>query len=255
MLQIKKVSCLFGGLAAIDDVSLSIEEGELVGLMGPNGAGKTTLFNIIHNFVSPTQGDVYLKGEKITGLFPHEVTRKGIVRTFQNVRIFEHLNVIQNIEVAVPIAGRLSFWQELLPVNRGKWAKRFIRKRAVNCLEMVGLCSVAEKNVSSLTFGQQRLLGIARAIAADPKILLFDEPSAGLNQDETFALCGVIQQINREGVAVFIIEHDIGMLMNIAHRIIVLSKGKKIMEGTPGQVKREDKVMQAYFGRKKECFA
>jgi len=212
MLQVRGVSCHFGGLVALDDVSLRIEEGELVGLMGPNGAGKTTLFNIISGFIHPTKGNVYFKGEKITHLSPHVITRKGLVRTFQDVRIFNHLNATQNVEVAVP--GR---------------------------------------SASSLTFGQQRLLGIARAVALKPQILLLDEPSAGLNQDETDTLSETIRRIHRKEVTIFIIEHDIGMLMSLAQRIIVLNRGRKIMEGSPEEVREEKLVIEAYFGGRKKC--
>jgi len=229
LLQVKQISRFFGGLIALEDVSLEIKEGELVGLMGPNGAGKTTLFNIINNFIPPTKGSVYFKGEEITGLPPHEITKKGLVRTFQNVRVFEHLDVLENVEVAVPENER------------------------IECLKIVGLSHLARRSSSSLTFGQQRLLGIARALACRPQILLLDEPSAGLNKYETMALFKVIQEIHAKKVAIFIIEHDIGMLMDLAQKIIVLDKGRKIMEGTPDEVKGEEKVLEAYFGRKKKC--
>lgn len=253
MLQVKGVSCFFGGLVAIDNVSLEVGNRELVGLMGPNGAGKTTLFNIINSFIHPARGKVYLKGEDITGLPTHQITKRGLVRTFQNIRIFEHLNVLGNVEVGVPESKRTGFYQTLFFASKVRLIDKFVRERAIRCLEVVGLSHLAQKGVSSLTFGQQRLLGIARALACEPEILLLDEPSAGLNQDETLALSGVIQEIHRDGVAIFIIEHDIGMLMNLARRIIVLNKGKKIMEGTPDKIREEDKVIQAYFGRKRKC--
>jgi len=253
VLQVKKVSRFFGGLVAVDNVSLKIGEGELVGLMGPNGAGKTTLFNIINSFISPTKGSIYFKGENITGLPPHKIARKGLVRTFQDIRIFEHLSVLENVEVAVPENEEVGFWTNLFPTSKARLIQRSVKEKAMGCLELVGLSHLAERDVSSLTFGQQRLLGIARALAQRPQILLFDEPSAGLNHSETLALSGVIQEIHKKGVAIFIIEHDIGMLMNLARRIIVLDKGKKIMEGTPDQIKEEDKVIEAYFGRNKRC--
>lgn len=254
MLQVKKVSCYFGGLIALDNISLQVKEGELVGLMGPNGAGKTTLFNIISNFISPAKGNVYLKGEDITNLPSYQITKKGLVRTFQNIRIFEHLSTLENIEVAVPEGEKIGFWQGIFPTSKTRSINQLVRKRATKCLESVGLSHLIKGYARFLTFGQQRLLAIARALACQPEILLLDEPSAGLNQDETLALSGVIQQINQGKVAIFIIEHDIGMLMNLAQRIIVLDKGKKIMEGTSDEVKEEEKVLKAYFGKRKKCF-
>jgi len=253
LLQVKQVSRFFGGLIALEDVSLEIKEGELVGLMGPNGAGKTTLFNIINNFIPPTKGSVYFKGEEITGLPPHEITKKGLVRTFQNVRVFEHLDVLENVEVAVPENERIGLWQSMFPLPKTRLISEFIKNRAIECLKIVGLSHLARRSSSSLTFGQQRLLGIARALACRPQILLLDEPSAGLNKYETMALFKVIQEIHAKKVAIFIIEHDIGMLMDLAQKIIVLDKGRKIMEGTPDEVKGEEKVLEAYFGRKKKC--
>lgn len=253
MLQVKEISHRFGGLVALDNVSLKIEEGELVGLMGPNGAGKTTLFNIISGFISPTKGDVYLRGEKITDLSPHLITQKGIVRTFQDVRVFEHLSVVENVEVAVPEGRNAGLWRGIFPTLKTRLIKEFIRERAMECIRLVGLSSVATGNATSLTFGQQRLLGIARAVASKPKILLLDEPSAGLNQDETATLSEVIRKIHAKGVTIFIIEHNIGMLMNLVRRIIVLDRGRKIIEGTPEKVREEKLLIEAYFAGRRRC--
>jgi len=255
MLQVENISCRFGGLVALDNVSLEVKKKELVGLMGPNGAGKTTLFNIITGFISPTSGKVYLKGEDITNLPPHLITRRGLARTFQNVRVFEHLNVLQNVEVAVSEGERVGLLSALFPTSFSRHIKRYVKDRAYECLKLLGLESFAKKDATSLTFGQQRLLGIARAIASNPKILLLDEPSAGLNQNETFFLSSAIKRICREGTSIFIIEHDIDMLMDVAQRIIVLDRGKKIAEGTPDKVREEELVLQAYFGRRRRCLA
>lgn len=212
-------------------------------MMGPNGAGKTTLFNIISGFISPDRGRVYLRGEEITSLSPYIIARKGLVRTFQDARTFERLTVLENIEIAIPRRRNSVF--------ASKSIGKFIRTRAKEFLELIGLSKLQERSAASLTFGQQRLLGIARALASEPDILLLDEPSAGLNQEETSALLKVIKEIHRKGITIFIIEHNIGMLMRVAERIIVLDKGRKIMEGAPEEVKREEKVLEAYFGRKR----
>lgn len=253
MLQVQEVCCRFGGLLALDNVSLTINKGELVGLMGPNGAGKTTLFNIITGFISPAKGQVYLKGKEITTLPPHLIAKEGLARTFQDARVFEHLNVIQNVEVAVNERKNTGFLGGLLSFSGKLQIREFIRKEAMESLKLVGMEDFSSKNAISLTFGQQRLLGIARALASDPQMLLLDEPSAGLNQDETRALSETIRTICKKGVTVFIIEHDIDMLMSLAERIVVLDRGRKIMEGTPRQVRDEKMVVDAYFGRRREC--
>jgi branched-chain amino acid transport system ATP-binding protein len=252
MLEVKAVSCHFGGLVALDNVSLKVGENELVGLMGPNGAGKTTLFNVINSFVSPTRGKIYLKGEEITSLAPHIITRKGLVKTFQDIRVFGWLDVLENVEVAVPETTNIGFWRGMLPNRKARVITEFVKLRAGECLDLVGLSGLQDRNAHSLTFGQQRLLGVARALACEPKILLLDEPSSGLNQEETEVLAGVIREIHRKNIAIFVIEHHIGMLMNLAQRIIVLDRGKKIMEGTPDEVREEERVIEAYFGEKKK---
>ena len=253
MLEVKGVSRYFGGLVALEDVFLEVREGEIVGLMGPNGAGKTTLFNVITNLIPPSKGEVYFKREKITGLAPHEVARKGIVRTFQNVRVFEHLTVLENVEVAVPENNRTGFLQVMFPFFKLNSLNGFIEEKAYTYLKIVGLAHLARKNSSSLTFGQQRLLGIARALACEPEFLLFDEPSAGLNRQEISELLKVIENIHQRGTTIFIIEHNIGMLMSLAQRIIVLDRGKKILEGTPERIREEKKILDIYFGRREKC--
>jgi len=250
MLQVENVSCHFGGLVALDNVSLQVREDEVVGLMGPNGAGKTTLFNIMTNFLPPTKGKVYFKGEEITHLRPHEIIRKGLARTFQNIRIFGRLTVLENVEVAVPESREVGLWAGIFPTSGKRQVLERIKIKGMECLELIGLSKMRERKASSLNFGQQRLLGIARALACQPDILLLDEPSSGLNQSETDLLAEVIRRIQREEVAVLIIEHDIRMLMNLAGRLIVLDRGRKIMEGTPREVREEKAVIEAYFGKK-----
>ena len=254
MLKVKGISCYFGGVAALVNVSLTVGDKELVGIMGPNGAGKTTLFNVISNFVSPAKGKVYLKEEEITHLSPYIIVRKGLARTFQDVRVFNHLTVLKNVEIAVPENRSIGFWRGIFPTFKGKLINRFVKNVAIECLELVGLSDLQNKSSQSLTFGQQRLLGIARALASRPYILLLDEPSAGLNQNETNALLEVIRKIHGRNIAILIIEHNISMLMRLTQRIVVLDRGKKIMEGTPNEIREEEKVMKAYFGRK-ECLA
>ncbi len=253
MLQVKSVSCQFGGLKVLNRVTLEVNQGELVGLMGPNGAGKTTLFNIISGFLTPVEGEIYLKGERITYLPPHLITRKGLVRTFQNVRIFKHLSVIENVEVAIPQSHEIGLLRGLFPTPKTKTIRQLVKEKALEYVHLVGLSQVALRNADSLTFGQQRLLGIARAIALAPEILLLDEPSAGLNRKETEALSEIIKKIHSKGVTIFIIEHDISMLMDLAQRIIVLDRGKKITEGSPEKIKEEKTVIEAYFGERRKC--
>lgn len=255
MLEVRRVSRFFGGIVALDDISLEVKKGEIMGLMGPNGAGKTTLFNVITSLIPPSKGEVYFKKEKITGLPPHRITRKGLVRTFQNVRVFEHLNLLENVEVAVPENNRIGFLQASFHLFKPNSINQFIREKAYECLKMVGLVHLAKKSPLSLTFGQQRLLGIARALACEPEFLLLDEPFAGLNNKESLALFGVIRDIYQKGVSIFIIEHNIKMLLQLAQRIIVLDKGKKIMEGTPEQVKEEKRILEIYFGERKNVLS
>lgn len=218
--------------------------------MGPNGAGKTTLFNIISGFISPIRGKVYLKEEEITSLPPYLIARKGLVRTFQDARTFDRLTVLENVEVAIPDNGDINSKRKIFPFFKTMLVNKFIRMRAREYLGLVGLSDLQNRSARSLTFGQQRLLGIARALACQPNILLLDEPSAGLNQDETNALLKVIKEIHKRNITIFIIEHNISMLISLVERIIVLDKGRKIMEGTPEEIKKEEIVLESYFGRK-----
>jgi len=250
MLQIENICCHFGGLIALDNVSFQVKEKEVVGLMGPNGAGKTTLFNIITSFLPPTKGKICFKGKEITHFKPHEIIRKGLSRTFQDIRIFEHLTVRENVEVAVPESREIGLWTGMFPTSGKKLILERIRSKALESLRWVGLSEMRERTASSLNFGQQRLLGIARALSCQPDILLLDEPSSGLNPSETDLLTEIIKRIQRKGIAFLVIEHDIRMLMNLVGRLIVLDRGRKIMEGSPQEVREEKAVIEAYFGKK-----
>jgi branched-chain amino acid transport system ATP-binding protein len=250
MLQIENVCCHFGGLIALDDVSFQVKEDEMVGLMGPNGAGKTTLFNVITSFLPPTKGRICFQGKEITHLKPHEIIRKGLARTFQDIRIFEHLTVRENVEVAVPESREIGLWAGMFPTSGKKLILERIRSKALESLGWVGLSEMRERKASSLNFGQQRLLGIARALSCRPDIVLLDDPSSVLNPCETDLLVEIIKRIQRKGVAFLVIEHDIRMLMNLVGRLIVLDRGRKIMEGTPREVREEKAVIEAYFGKK-----
>lgn len=249
-LAIDGVSKAFGGIQALYQVSFDVQERHIHALIGPNGAGKTTLFNVISGAFPPDQGTIRLDGTVIQGCPMHELVRRGIARTFQNVELFAGMTVLENVLVGCHsrtrcgLIGAMARWPRVFREER--WA----RQRAMELLDMVGLADSAYKRAVDLPFGWQRLVEIARALAAEPKLLLLDEPAAGLNAVETERLSHLIQHIRTLGITVLLVEHDMNLTMDISDRIVVLDRGRKLAEGTPREIQSSDAVMEAYLGKK-----
>ena len=248
LLSVERLTKRFGGLVANSDISLDVPEGSLTAVIGPNGAGKTTFFNMISGALPPTEGRVRFAGEDITGLPPAEVARRGLVRTFQLVQLFRNMTVLENVQVGLHLVTRGTLGAALL---RPRWARtqeREVAARARELLAFVGLEREADRPVDRLAYGQQRLLEMARALAAKPRLLLLDEPAAGLNTQESATLADIIRQVNTGGTTVLLIEHDMSLVMRIAQHVAVLDFGRKIAEGAPAAVQAHPDVLAAYLG-------
>jgi len=249
VLETRNLGISFGGLRAADDVNLCLMNNEILGLIGPNGAGKTTIFNMLTGVYIPTDGDINLLGKRINGLAPHEITKNGIARTFQNIRLFKSMTVLENIKVAFHSRMHYSTMSGILRNSNCTSEERGIDIRARELLRVFQMEDVADAQSSSLPYGQQRKLEICRALASNPKVLLLDEPAAGMNPMETVELMQTIKTIrNRFSVAILLIEHDMKLVMGICERIYVLNYGKVIAEGTPEEIRRNPHVIAAYLG-------
>ena len=248
LLRVENISKHFGGLAAVDDVSFEIEAGQVSAIIGPNGAGKTTMFNLISGFLPPSSGRIHFDGQDITGQPPHKSAARGLVRTFQLVQLFADMSAVQNVEAGCHLRGSGDLWAALARTPKARRELEEATTTARELLAFVGLKGREDVPSTTLSYGQQRLLEVARAMAAKPKLLLLDEPAAGLNAVETGHLAEVIARIIERGITVLLIEHDMSLVMRIAKHIVVLDFGRKICAGNAEQVQNDPAVLEAYLG-------
>lgn len=248
LLEIKDINVKFGGVTALNSVNLHVNEGEIAALIGPNGAGKTTVFNIVTGYYTPTSGEVVLDGESISGLRPYKIARKGLGRTFQNIRLFGDMTAAENVATAADSLNKSGLVGALFGAPRSRRDEKDSMEKAHELLRFIGLDHRAEQMAKNLPYGDQRRLEIARALALNPKVLLLDEPAAGFNPQEKVELGELIRKIRDRGFAVLLIEHDMSLVMKISDRISVLDFGQKIAEGAPSEIQNSQRVIDAYLG-------
>lgn len=248
MFEVTGITKIFGGVTALKDVSFTINRGEITGVIGPNGAGKTTLFNIITGIYTQTSGKVFFEGKDISGLPSEKLAPLGMVRTFQNIELFGGMTVLENVMVGLHSKSRSGMFSCACKMPWATSEERKIREAGLQWLEFTGITDLAEVTAGNLPFGKGRLLEIARALASEPRMILMDEPAAGLNSQETWQLSQLLKRIRDLGITIVLVEHDMELVMDICDRIVVLNLGEKLAEGTPRQIQENDAVIAAYLG-------
>ncbi|NJL36135.1 MAG: ABC transporter ATP-binding protein [Leptolyngbyaceae cyanobacterium RM2_2_4] len=249
LLSAKNLYKSFGGIKAVDNASIEVPKGSITGLIGPNGAGKTTLFNLLSNFIRPDSGEIVFDGEPIQQLQPHQIAQQGMVRTFQVARVLSRLSVMENMLLATQQQSGENFWNVWFHPGRVLKEERSQRERASEILESVGLSHMAQEYAGALSGGQRKLLEIARALMVQPKLILLDEPAAGVNPTLINKICEHIVQWNREGLSFLVIEHNMDVIMSLCDRVWVLAEGRNLASGTPTEVQKNTQVLEAYLGQ------
>jgi branched-chain amino acid transport system ATP-binding protein len=252
LLEVGSLSKRFGGVHAVNDVTFRVEEGMIKAVIGPNGAGKTTLFNMVSGFIAPDRGSVTFGGEAIQGQPPHRVAARGLSRTFQHIKLFSQMTALENVMVGRHLRTRSGFVSGMLHLPWTRREQREAEQRSLELMELLGIAALAGSEATSLAYGQQRAVELARALACDPRMVLLDEPAAGLNMRETADLAKLITRIRDRGVTVLLVEHDMSLVMGISDEVVVLSYGEKIADADPRSVQGDPQVVKIYLGEE-EC--
>lgn len=249
-LEIRDVSKRFGGIVATDHANIKVKPGQIFGIIGPNGAGKTTLFNMITGVYKPTEGDILLYGSSVEGKMPYQIACEGIARTFQNIRLFGDLSVYENVHIAYQKNMKYSFWEGIVKNKRYKEEEKQCREKCEEALKDMGLWEIRDHTASSLPYGMQRRLEIVRALVTSPKVLLLDEPAAGMNEDESESLADIIKGISgkNEGITILVIDHHMDVIMSVCDEITVINFGRQLATGNPEKIQNNQEVIDAYLG-------